>query len=140
MCSGTVNGIEVKNIMRDTGCNGIIVNSSVFPQVDFENSPRASMVDYLGRTNEFPVHRCYISCPWLNGWTKCVVAPLTNCTVLLGNAEGVSSVTTSCDQIQVGSDYVPPFEGTSSTAKVSESVGQNIPVHDKSLDIGDNSC
>ena len=52
----------------------------------------------------------------------------------------VSSVTTSYDQTQVGSDYVPPFEGTSSTVKVSESEGQNIPVYDKSLDIGDNSC
>ena len=102
MCNGSINGIEIKNIIRDTGCDGIIVSSSLFPQVSLENSPRTTLVDYLGRVNEFPIHRCFINCPWFSGWTTCVVAPLKNCTVLLGNIEGVSAAKfddiTPCDK------------------------------------------
>ena len=63
LCNGTINGIEVKNIMRDTGCDGIIVNSSVFPQVTLDNSSTtAILADYLGRENKFPVHKCFLNC------------------------------------------------------------------------------
>ena len=92
ICNGSINGIEVRNIMRDIGCDGVIVNSSVFPQISNDETyegPTIVLEDYLGRKNEFPMLRCYINCKWFQGWANCAVAPLTSCTILLGDAEGV---------------------------------------------------
>jgi len=89
MTSGTVNGFRVSTIMRDTGCSTIIVSSAILPDVDVSNSETKVMRDYLGRENEFPVVRCYISCKYFEGWANAVLAPIKFCSVLIGNVPKV---------------------------------------------------
>lgn len=89
--SGTINGSRVSTIVRDTGCSSILVSEDVLPDVDVSKCRTVSCQDYLGRTDVFPVVRCYLRCPYFEGWADAVRAPLKFCSVLVGNVEGVRS-------------------------------------------------
>ena len=58
--------------------------------------------DYIERAYVFPVVRCFLRCPYFEGWVDAVRAPLKFCSVLVGNVEGVRSpddpdVTKACE-------------------------------------------
>ena len=62
MTSGTVNGVRVSTILRDTGCSCVIVSNELLPDAVTRNCPIMKISDYLGRVSEFPRVKCYIKC------------------------------------------------------------------------------
>lgn len=91
MTSGTVNGAWVSTILRDTGCSCIIVSEKALPDVEVEGREKVRLADYLGRVNYFPKVKCFIRCPYYEGWTDVIRAPIKFCSVLVGNVPGVSN-------------------------------------------------
>ena len=89
---GTVNGINVSKILRDTGCSCVVVSESLFPEYDSKTCKFIELSDYIGRTDKWPVVRCHIDCPIFCGWVEAVRAPIKNFSVLLGNIDGVSNI------------------------------------------------
>ena len=89
MVCGTVNGVYVSTILRDTGCNGVVVSEDLVPAPDPGNCSFTTLIDYLGREDRFPRVKVYIKCPYYEGWVKAARAPIKYCTVLLGNIPGV---------------------------------------------------
>ena len=45
--------------------------------------------DYLGRIDNFPVLRCYVRCPYFEGWTDVVRTPIKFASVMIGDVPGV---------------------------------------------------
>ncbi|XP_076058196.1 uncharacterized protein LOC143035258 [Oratosquilla oratoria] len=86
--SGTINGSWTSTIVRDTGCNCVLVSEEAVPDADVSLCPKVSVADFLGRVNEFPVVRCYIRCPYYEGWVDAVRAPMKCASVLIGNVPG----------------------------------------------------
>lgn len=84
MTTGTVNGAKVSTMLRDTGCSGIIVSD-----VDVSSCKRVRESDYLGRVDMFPKVKCYLRCPYFEGWTDAIRAPIKFRSVLVGNAPGL---------------------------------------------------
>ena len=91
MTSGTVNGSQVSTILRDTGCSCVIVSEEVLPNTNVGNCKKVKICDFLGRESVFPLVKCYIRCPFFEGFIDVVRAPIKFCSVLLGNAPGVSN-------------------------------------------------
>lgn len=86
--AGTINGSWTSTIIRDTGCNCVMVSEEALPDVDASSSPKEAVEDYLGRVSVFPLVRCYISCPYYEGWADVVRAPMKRASVLIGNVLG----------------------------------------------------
>ncbi|XP_076064947.1 uncharacterized protein LOC143038987 [Oratosquilla oratoria] len=55
--AGTINGSWTSTIVRDTGCNCVLVSEEAVPGADVSLCPKVSVADFLGRVNEFPVVR-----------------------------------------------------------------------------------
>ncbi|XP_069945258.1 uncharacterized protein [Cherax quadricarinatus] len=87
---GTVNGMNVSTILRDTGCSCIVISSKLFPNLDSSRYKSTKLTDYLGRSDSFPTVRCFVRCKWFSGWVDAVVAPITSCSVLVGNIQGAA--------------------------------------------------
>ena len=87
--SGTVNGIFVTSILRDTGCSLIIVSSDLLSEVSPKHDKFTSISDYLGRKDKFPLVQCYIDCAYFTGWTLVARAPIKHASVLIGNIKGL---------------------------------------------------
>lgn len=88
LTSGTINGSWVSTILRDSGCSCVIVAEQLLPDVDLSSCQWTKVFDYLGRTDTFPLVKCFIQCPYYVGWVKAVRAPLKFCSVLIGNIPG----------------------------------------------------
>ena len=86
--SGTINGSWTSFIIRDTGCSCIVVAEDVLPDADVTHCRKVYLSDYLGRTDAFPVVRCYLRCPYFVGWADAVRAPIKFASVLIGNVPG----------------------------------------------------
>ena len=86
--AGTINGSWTSTIIRDTGCNCVIVSEEALPDSDISSCPKVRVEDFLGRESEFPVVRCYINCPYYVGWIDAVRAPMKRSSVLIGNVPG----------------------------------------------------
>ncbi|XP_076033642.1 uncharacterized protein LOC143020782 [Oratosquilla oratoria] len=86
--AGTINGSWTSTLVRDTGCNCVLVSEEAVPHADVSLCPKVSVADFLGRVNEFPVVRCYIRCPYYEGWVDAVRAPMKCASVLIGNVPG----------------------------------------------------
>ena len=84
LVSGTINGASVSSILRDTGCSCFIVSDKLIPD-KAEIIKYQTISDYLGRTDRFPVVKCYINCPYYDGWIEAVKAPIKFCALLVGN-------------------------------------------------------
>lgn len=93
MFCGTVNGMTVSTIIRDTGCSCVVVSESLVPNPE-SHCNYAILIDYLGRRDRFPIVRIYLNCPLFTGWVNAVRAPIKYCTVLLGNIPGVKACCT----------------------------------------------
>ncbi|XP_063601110.1 uncharacterized protein LOC134777201 [Penaeus indicus] len=89
LTSGTINGSWVSTILRDSGCSCVIVAEQLLPDVDLATCQWTRVFDYLGRTDTFPLVKCFIRCPYYVGWVKAVRAPIKFCSVLIGNIPGV---------------------------------------------------
>ena len=89
MYCGTVNGSRVSTILRDTGCTCVVVSDNVLPDADLSDAKFCDVSDFIGRTNKFPIVRCFIKCDLYEGWIDAVRAPLKYCAVLLGNVPGI---------------------------------------------------
>ena len=87
--SGTINGAWVSTIIRDTGCSCVVVSEEVLPDADVSNCKRVFVADYLGRVDTFPLVSCYLRCPYYEGWTDVIRAPIKFASVLVGNIPGV---------------------------------------------------
>jgi transposase InsO family protein len=96
MSHGTVNGANVSTIVRDTGCQCIVISKDVVPDAQLKNCKTTSLSDYLGRTNLFPYLKCYLKCKFYDGWVTAVIAPLKCCSVLVGNVPGVMDPNCEC--------------------------------------------
>ena len=90
---GTINGSCVSTILRDTGCTCVVVSKELLPNIDPSQYPHCLLTDYLGRSDSFPVVKCYLSCKWYNGWVNAIIAPIKTCAVLLGNIKGAKCPT-----------------------------------------------
>ncbi|XP_068216191.1 uncharacterized protein [Palaemon carinicauda] len=88
MVCGTVNGVTVSTILRDTGCTGVVVSEDLIPEPG-TNCSYSTLIDYLGRKDRFPIFKIYLKCNLFTGWVDAVRAPIKYCTVLLGNIPGV---------------------------------------------------
>ena len=91
LVSGTVNGSWTSSIFRDSGCTCIVVANEVLPDADLTNCRHCQVADYLGRVDTFPVLHCYVRCPYFEGWTDVVRAPIKFASVLIGTVPGVRS-------------------------------------------------
>ena len=89
MYYGTVNGMNVSTILRDTGCSTVVVSDKLIPDLDKTNCDYIELSDYIGRQDTWPVVSCNITCNLFSGNVKAVVAPIKHCAVLLGNIPGV---------------------------------------------------
>ena len=78
---GTVNGIEVSKILRDTGCSTVVVSSELIQDLDKNNCEYAELSDYIGRKDSWPVVSCNIDCKLFSGRVNAVVAPIKHCAV-----------------------------------------------------------
>lgn len=85
---GTVNGVWVSTIIRDSGCSCILVSEDVLPDIDVTGCRLVEVSDYLGRRDYFPEVRCYIKCPYYTGWAKILRTPISFCCVLIGIVPG----------------------------------------------------
>ena len=88
---GTVNGSRVSTIYRDTGCSTVVVAEDLLPNIDLSKCKRRSVMCYLGRVDTFPVVRCFIDCPYFQGWVDALRAPIKFCSVLIGNVPGAKA-------------------------------------------------
>ncbi|XP_076044813.1 uncharacterized protein LOC143027412 [Oratosquilla oratoria] len=87
--SGTINGAWVSTIIRDTGCSCVVVSDEILPDIDVPSCKKVYVTDYLGRVDSFPLVSCYLRCPYYEGWTDVVRAPIKVASVLIGNIPGV---------------------------------------------------
>ncbi|MPC39493.1 hypothetical protein E2C01_033031 [Portunus trituberculatus] len=78
--AGTINGSSTSTVLRDTGCSSLVVSEEALPDV--------TVYDYVGRADQFPVVKCYLTCPYCDGWADDVRAPIKFATVLLGDFPG----------------------------------------------------
>ena len=92
MTSGSLNGTPVSTIVRDTGCNCIIVSDKLLPDHNAEGCETVVLSDYLGREDKFPLVKCYIKSNFFSGWVEAVKAPIKLCSILIGNVPGASPV------------------------------------------------
>ena len=90
MACGTVNGLNVSTIVRDTACEAVLISDDCLPNLTTENSETINVCDFLGNPTSLPVARCYISCPFFEGFVNAIRAPLKYCSVLIGNVPGAS--------------------------------------------------
>lgn len=100
MTSGTINGSWVSTILRDTGCTSIIVSDEVLPDIDVSHCEMVRVADYLGRVDFFPKVKCFLRCPYFEGWVDVIRAPIKICSVLVGNIPGVKTeLDSSCESV-----------------------------------------
>ncbi|XP_068238306.1 uncharacterized protein [Palaemon carinicauda] len=59
MVCGTVNGVTVSTILRDTGCTGVVVSEDLIPEPG-TNCSYSTLIDYLGRKDRFPIVKIYL--------------------------------------------------------------------------------
>ena len=106
--SGSVNGARVSTIIRDTGCSCIIVSEQVLPDYDVSDCSLVEVADYLGRVNKFPLVRCYIKCPYFDGWTNALRAPIKFCCILIGNVPGARDPQDPASDNEKHEPIIPP--------------------------------
>ena len=80
---------SLSTICRHTGCSSVIISDAVLPDAIITGVPNVDVYDYLGRKDTFPVVKCYLRCPYFNGWVNEIHAPIKFCSVLVGNIPGV---------------------------------------------------
>ncbi|XP_050708029.1 uncharacterized protein LOC126993204 [Eriocheir sinensis] len=52
------------------------------------NCKKVTVYDYLGRPDTFPVVRCYLKCPYYEGWADAIRAPIKFATAMIGDIPG----------------------------------------------------
>ncbi|XP_068225272.1 uncharacterized protein [Palaemon carinicauda] len=116
-----VNGANISTMVRDTGCTCIVVSEQLLPSIPFdEHTKFASVSDYLGRTDKFPVVKCHIACDYFTGWTEVVKAPIKFCGVLIGQVEDndISTCQSVMTRGQVKADSTRPAPLITNKSKV----------------------
>ncbi|XP_068212662.1 uncharacterized protein [Palaemon carinicauda] len=116
-----VNGANISTMVRDTGCTCIVVSEQLLPSIPFdEHTKFASVSDYLGRTDKFPVVKCHIACDYFTGWTEVVKAPIKFCGVLIGQVEDndISTCQSVMTRGQVKADSARPAPLITNKSKV----------------------
>ena len=86
--SGFAFNKQVK-VLFDTGCNSVIVRSSLVPS-HYKLGKRTAVYDWLGRPTYFPKVRCLIKSKFFTGWFNAIVAPIKFADVIIGNFPGVT--------------------------------------------------
>lgn len=110
--SGSINGARVSTIIRDTGCSCVLVSEETLPDYDVSNCEKVSVADYLGRIDTFPRVRCYIRCPYFEGWTDALRAPIKFCSILIGNVTGARNPDDSNLENENHCPDVPPDQNS----------------------------
>ncbi|XP_068220404.1 uncharacterized protein [Palaemon carinicauda] len=126
-----VNGANISTMVRDTGCTCIVVSEQLLPSIPFdEHTKFASVSDYLGRTDKFPVVKCHIACDYFTGWTEVVKAPIKFCGVLIGQVEDndISTCQSVMTRGQVKADSTRPAPLITNKSKVLGDI--NVSVSD----------
>ncbi|MPC64524.1 hypothetical protein E2C01_058642 [Portunus trituberculatus] len=109
---GTVNGSWTSSILRDTGCSCIVV-AEVLPDADISNCLSCQVADYLGCVDTFPIVQCYIRCPYFEGWTNAIRAPIKFASVLIVCAVETRALTTRMKRLHPL--HLPDFQPLSVT-------------------------
>ena len=126
---GTVNGSPVSTIIRDSGCSCVIVSDHVLPDSNQSNSGTRVVADYLGREDIFPVVKCFIRCPYFNGWVDAVRAPIKFCSVLIGNVPGATDLS-SPNSARDDPEGVQSLTGTEDLVQaVTRATSRAQPIH-----------
>jgi len=107
---GTINAHYCTDIVRDSGCSSIVVSDKLVPTALHYSNRKVKVQDYLGRVDEFPIAKVYITCPFFEGWTDALLAPLSNCSALIGNVTGAHD----SPQFDECNDAVDNFNGSES--------------------------
>ncbi|MPC74796.1 hypothetical protein E2C01_069171 [Portunus trituberculatus] len=132
--SGTVNGSWTSSILRDTGCSCIVIPKEVLPDADISNCRSCHVADYLGRVDTFPIVQCYIKCPYFEGWTDAVRAPIKFASVLIGNVPGVHTPKEPCPTFSYDELVsVPRFSSASAVTLPVQSFSKPCSVSQDSL-------
>ena len=119
MSNGTINGTPVTKIYRDTGCDGVVISSKLFPDLASQAKRSGRAYDFLDRMDIFPIARCYIDCDFYTGFVDALLAPLGRVTCLIGNIAGVRDGSVSPDaRAAMPSDCPPLHSPESSTVDV----------------------
>ena len=105
LSSGSINGMPVTSILRDTGCSAVLVSEQCLPFLDPDNCEKVKVSDYLGRVSFFPKVRCYLKCSFYEGFVEAIRAPLSHCSILVGNIPGVKDDIGNNSQLINESDF-----------------------------------
>ncbi|XP_076064942.1 uncharacterized protein LOC143038983 [Oratosquilla oratoria] len=105
--SGTINGAWVSTIIRDTGCFCVVVSDEMLSDIDVPNCKKVYVAYYLGRVDAFPLVSCYLRCPYYEGWTDVVRAPIKFASVLIGNVPGIKDPNISECSPPAGDSAIP---------------------------------
>ena len=142
--SGTVNGAWVNTILRDSGAGYVLVAEDVLPDVDVTKCPMKELACYLGRKDKFPLVRCYIKCPFYEGWVDAARAPIKYASVIIGNIEGVKNpfvspstetvLPSSTDTLDLPATYPTPALAPPTADPMSQSLPDPDPVPVPDLD------
>ena len=119
--NGTVNGRKVGTILRDTGCDTVLISSKILPHLGRRKYSKKIVYDFLGNGSSFPVSRVYLKCPLYAGYVNAMIAPLKSCEVILGNIPGVRDVVPSLripKSNKMKANYKPTFHPQNSAPEV----------------------
>ena len=140
--NGSVNGARVGSILRDSGCPFVIVAEEVLPDIDISNCEMKELECYIGRKDSFPVVRCYVKCPYFEGWVKAVRAPIKAYSLILGNEIGVEDsafIDAGCPSVEPSAVSSPmPAAATASAAAVP--VSSSLSVATPTSAVPDPTC
>ncbi|XP_068222203.1 uncharacterized protein [Palaemon carinicauda] len=70
MVCGTVNGVTLSTILRDTGFTTVVVSEDLIPDPG-TNCSYSTLIDYLGRKDRFPIVKIYLK--YVNAVTRAQV-------------------------------------------------------------------
>ncbi|XP_045116423.1 uncharacterized protein LOC123507561 [Portunus trituberculatus] len=99
-------------LLSDTGCNCVIVSEKVVPDVDVSQRPKVVVEDYLGWVDIFPTIRCYIRCPYFEGWIDSLMnskAPSSSLRTSVGDLAMLQSSLPTASSFPPASEEEPPL-------------------------------
>ena len=153
LSSGTVNGIFVSDIYRDTGCSTLVVSDKLVPKALLNDNRTEVLYDYLGRPSRWPVAEVYFHCNYFEGWRKAVVAPIKWCSVLVGNLKELetnSDINLKVSQVRTRRQArraihplsIPAFKGNNISSDQFKALQSNCPTLSTIIDkqLGVVSC
>ena len=123
VCKGFI-GDQVVDVLRDTGCSGVVVQESYVTQKQYDgHTQRCAFID--GTVHSFPTAQVYLDTPFYRGHVHAVVIKGPLYPVIIGNIPGV-------DDSGLKVQNVLPEVDTSSSMKPLVSTADAMVTHSQS--------